>query len=109
MIFFLLIKKKISTFIENVGKTMCKAAPVSIKGVEKQCGVAYVVSELLEVRQAVAWGDFEKHLPVGMECLAVERKSVDCYALEKHSLYPLDFCHFWKVNKQSPFPLLTMF
>jgi len=91
-----------SAFFEDARKTMGKAvgslsftevvrtvALVSIKGTEKQHSVAYVVSELVEVWQAMAWCDLEKHFPVGMECSAVERQPVDYYGLEKHSLYPL--------------------
>jgi hypothetical protein len=93
---------KVSAFFEEAGKMMgkasgslllaevvCLAARVFVKGVGKQRSAAYVVLELVEARQAVAWGDSEKHFPVGMECLAVERQPVDCYASEKHSLYPL--------------------
>jgi hypothetical protein len=54
-------------FFEDAGKTMGKAAgslsfaevvrvvaPVSVKGAWKQCGAAYVVSELVEAQQAMA-------------------------------------------------------
>jgi hypothetical protein len=80
-------------------EVVCAVAPIFVKGTGKQRGVALVVLNLAKARQAVAWGDLEKYLPAGLEYFAVEQQPVGCYALEKHSHYPL-------VNK--PFVLLMV-
>jgi hypothetical protein len=72
------------SFVEVV-RTM---APVSVKGCRKKRVGACGVSEM-ETRQAMAWGILEENFPMGLDCSAVVRQPVDCFALEKQSFCPL--------------------